>query len=1319
MLDFLRISTRPGKRGVIEIYPWFVVGKSNDLMIRGRDFYAVYIDKRNEWSTDEDDVTRIVDEEQDNFAAEYLKKHPDANVKICYMKNSSTRIISQWHQYCQKDMRDNFKNLDETITFANDETTRESYSSKRLPYPLVDEPHEAYDQLMSVLYSPEEREKIEWAVGSIITGDSKKIQKFIVLYGSAGTGKSTVLNIIQKLFEGYYSTFDSRALGSSSDSFALEAFKDNPLIAIQHDGDLSRIEDNTRLNSLVSHETMRVNEKFKPTYSNKFISFLFMGTNKPVRITDAKSGLMRRLIDVTPTGNKIPAREYKDLIKRIGFELGGIAWHCREVYLSDPDKYDNYIPVNMMGATNDFYNFVLDQYFNFESEDAITLGVAYERYKQYCTDANVSYPLPRRAFKEELKNYFREFDDRYTMDDGTRIRSYYTGFKKETFNYQSESTYSSSHTYQLSLEQHSSLLDTMLADCPAQYATDEGIPGSKWSNVHTKLSDLDTSRLHYVKVPKNHIVIDFDIKNEAGEKSREKNLEEAAKWPSTYAEFSKGGSGVHLHYIYDGDVSKLKPIYAKDIEVKVFTGGSSLRRRLTMCNDIPVAHISSGLPLKEVKEKTVNTKQIKNEQGLRRLISRHMRKEIMGYTKPSIDMIKKILDEAYENGVQYDLTNDMADALVEFAMSSTHNKEACLKIVNEMKLASEPIMAEPVEPSEDERPITFFDIEVYPNLYLVCWKYIGENNKCVRMFNPTAEEIQALSENRLVGFNCRRYDNHICYGRILGETNEQLYNRSQAIINNDKDAFFGGAYDFSYTDVYDFSSKKQSLKKFEIELGIHHQEMGIPWDQPVPEEMWDKVADYCCNDVIATEAVWNARQADFIAREILADVAGMNVNSTTNSLTTKIIFQGEKHPQSEFNYRDMGDISAIDTRIHQMRSNSEFEALDPQWTAFDDVGRPIFPGYKYKAGKSIYRDEEVGEGGYVYSEPGIYGNVALLDIASMHPSSIIAEELFGPQYTKRFREIVEARIAIKHKDFEAAKNMLGGVLAKYLDDPDKAKALAQALKIAINSVYGLTAAHFDNPFRDKRNKDNIVAKRGALFMVNLKHEVRKRGFIVAHIKTDSIKIPDATPEIIQFVMDYGKLYGYTFEHEDTYERMCLVNDAVYIAKSQDGHWSATGTQFAVPYVFKTLFSHEPIIFSDYCETKAVSGNSSIYLDMNETLGEDEHNYIFVGRVGLFTPIKPGCGGGELFREKDGKYYAVTGTKGYRWLESEMVKELGKEDCIDESYYEQLVAEAKDEIRSYSIIEDVRHGVTDWFFTDIPYKSLEYKDGIPQYDIEFE
>lgn len=1330
MIDFLMISTRSTKRGVIEIYPKFIIKKSSDLMIRGGDFYAIWLEDRGLWSTDEQDALQLIDRELDRYAEEN-RKNFDSSVKVLHMWDSESGMIDSWHKYCQKQMRDSFHMLDEKLIFSNTPTNKKDYASKKLKYPLEEGTINAYDKLMSTLYSETEREKIEWAIGSIVCGDSKKLQKFMVLYGAAGTGKSTVLNIIQQLFDGYYSVFDAKALGSSSNSFALEAFKSNPLVAIQHDGDLSRIEDNTRLNSLVSHELMTVNEKFKSTYANRFKCFLFMGTNKPVKITDAKSGLIRRLIDVSPSGDKLSPKEYKTVMKQIEFELGAIAYHCQNVYLANPGMYDDYIPVAMLGASNDFYNFIIDSYHVFKKEDGTTLKASWEMYKTYCDEAKVPFPFSQRIFKEELKNYFRDYKERFNLDDGTRVRSYYIGFRTEKFEEQTISEKEEPEQKLIEFKAQPSIFDKECADCPAQYATSSEIPTSKWEKVKTKLSSIDTSKLHYVKVPENHIVIDFDIPDKDGNKSFELNLKEASKWPPTYAELSKSGQGIHLHYIYAEDPAKLSRVYDDHIEVKVFNGKSSLRRKLTKCNNLPFATINSGLPLKGEKQ-VINFEGVKSEKGLRTQIKRNLNKEYHPATKPSIDFIYKILEDAYASDLHYDVT-DMRNAVLAFAASSTHQADYCIKLVNKMQFKS---ADQSSGTKNDDAKLVFYDVEVFPNLFLVNWKIEGEGKPVVRMINPTSAEIEELMRFRLVGFNCRRYDNHILYARLMGYTNEQLFSLSNRIINGSANCFFGEAYNVSYTDVYDFCSKKQSLKKWEIELGIHHQELGLPWDQPVPEEMWTKVAEYCDNDVIATEAVFNARKADFTARQILADVAGMTVNDTTNSLTTKIIFGNNRKPQDQFNYRFMGEVTPDCEPWTITEDMVLYDHLgDENFTLFNKDGKPVFPGYTFEGGKSIYRGEEVGEGGYVYAEPGMYSNIALLDIASMHPSSIVAEELFGPEYTKRFNDILQARIAIKHKEFDKAKKMLNGALAKYLTDEAAASDLAQALKIAINSVYGLTSASFDHPFRDNRNKDNIVAKRGALFMVNLKHEVQRRGFIVAHIKTDSIKIPDATPEIIQFVMDYGKQYGYNFEHEATYDRMCLVNDAVYIAKYKDGkhagEWTATGTQFQVPYVFKKLFSKEPIEFEDMCETKSVT--SALYLDMNEGLpdvselekelerivkrakefgvtmdlsgnsGDAEldplvkeiakgHNYHFIGKVGQFCPIKPGCGGGILLRETENKktgekgYAAATGSKGFRWLESEMVRELGKENDIDRTYYNNLVDEAVKSLSSYGDFE---------------------------------
>ena len=1319
MIDFLFIARRTGKHGVIEIYPKLIIKHSKDLMIRGGDFYAIWLQERGLWSTDEQDALQLIDRELDNYADAH--KADFDNYRVLHMWDAESGMIDIWHRYCQRQMRDSFVMLDEKLIFSNTDVKKEDYASKRLPYPLEQGSIKAWNELMSVLYAPDERMKIEWAIGAIVNGDSKKIQKFMVMYGAPGTGKSTVINIIQKLFAGYYSAFDAKVLGSSSNAFALEAFKANPLIAIQHDGDLSRIEDNTRINSLVSHESMTVNEKFKSAYENRFKCFLILGTNNPVRITNAKSGIVRRLIDVEPTGNKVPAKKYEELISQIDFELGAIAWYCRNVYENNKHAYDDYIPIRMLSASNDMYNFMEDSYYVFKKEDGVSLQVAWEMYKNFCTSTNVPYMSSRRVFKEELMNYFRDYKERVNTDSGERIRSYYSGFKTEKFEKKSDFGASIPEKAKSWVDfkvQHS-VLDDICKDCPAQYANETGTPTQKWEKVKTKLADLDTSRLHYVKVPENHIVIDFDIPGKDGKKSFERNLEAASKWPKTYAELSKSGAGIHLHYIYSGDASKLSRIYDEHIEVKVFTGKSSLRRKLSKCNDIPVAPISSGLPMKG--EKMVSTDRVQSEKALRVLIMRNLNKEIHPYTKPSIDFIYKILEDAYNSDLTYDV-DDMRNSILGFAASSTNQADACLKIVSKMHFKSK----EPTAVVTYEAPIVFFDCEVFPNLLLVNWKFQSTPDKeeptVYRLINPSADDIAKLAQYRLIGFNNRKYDNHILYARMIGWSVEAIYNLSQQIIN-EHTGFFGEAYNFSYTDIYDFSAKKQSLKKFEIELGIHHQELGLPWDQPVPEEKWEEVARYCDNDVLATEAVFNARHADFVAREILADVAGMTVNDTTNSLTTRIIFGKEKNPRLVYTDLATGESDdLIEVEPDILTKNTYLNA---------------FPGYEWVKGEdgrmhNMFRGTDLGLGGYVYAEPGMYWNVALLDVASLHPHSAVALNYFG-EYTKNFNDLMDVRIYVKHKEYDKAKKLFNGKLAKYLDDPKQAKALSQALKIAINSVYGLTSATFENPFRNRKNANNIVALRGALFMRTLQDEVQQRGFTVAHIKTDSIKIPDATPEIIDFCMKFAKKYGYTFEHEATYEKMCLVNDAVYIARYLDAdqcqaqygympekneehsrEWTATGTQFQIPYVFKTLFSHEPVVFADLCQTKTVS-KGAIYLDKNEDLPEGEHKYIFVGRVGSFCPIKLGCGGAVLLRESgvndagEKTYAAVGGSKGYRWLESEMVHELQMEKDIDRSYFDKMADDAADAIAKYGdyewfVADDA--GMPPWQKPDMPWDDVQ-------------
>ncbi len=1363
-MDILKPKYR--ERGkALEVYPSFIVNNhSQDIMTRANDFYAIWDEESQLWLTDEQIVINRVDDELKKYAEEVRaeeEKKAEAqdrqkkSVKTALMIDSDSGAIDKWHKFVQKQLRANFCILNQHVFFSNQETHKEDYASFKLPYPLAKGDISAYDELVGTLYDPGERRKIEWAIGSVIAGDSKKIQKFLVFYGKPGAGKGTIMDIIRGLFKGYTTSFIAKEIVKESNSFSLEPFRNNPLVGIQSDGNLSRIIDNSQLNTLISHEELFVAVKHRDGYFANFNTFLFLSSNYPVQITDSLSGLIRRLIDVYPSGKKIPRKRYDQLINDVTYEYGAIAYHCLEVYNSlGYDYYDDYIPEAMIKMTNPVYGFVDAYLLELLQKDGFTLKELWKMYSAYAEEAKLKSPMRMMDFQNEIKNYFSNFEEDVWIDK-SHLRKYYSGFIKDKFTNPHDDVSSQEqkddNSSWIVLKSQPSLFDSTHGDCVAQYANQDDKPSYSWDNVSTRLCDIDTSKCHYAMLPENEVVLDFDHKNPDGSKSLEKNIEAASEWAETYCEVSKGG-GLHLHYYYTGDIGELSRFAGENVEVKfksLTSDGFKLRRKLTLCNDIPIKEISSGLPKAKRKECITELK-FENEKHLRNMIARCLEKKHHGHTAPEVDYIKKILDDAYaDESFVYDI-RDLTSKILSFALSSHNQSVRCLDVVSQMhfccKSAESCDRKNDIQPiisgaSDEKKPIVIFDTEVFKNLFVICWKKKGKGDCIHSMINPTAGEVRRFVESyRIVGYNCRKYDNHMLYAAMLGYTNMELYRLSQDIISKKKDSYFAGAYNLSYTDVFDFLSEKKSLKWWEIKLKIKHLELGrfhIKWDQTVEEKDFPKVALYCGNDVAATEAVWDANEDDWIARQILADIAGMSVNTTTNTLTTKIIFGDEKNP----------DLVYTDLKTGR-QWNSAGEELP-----YDPNNNNQFPDYEFKYnpedGKyhNMYKDIDVGFGGRIFSLPGYYENVALLDSASHHPTSAENLNAFG-KYTKRYSDLKRERIFIKHKEFDKAKDLFEGKLAKYLIDPKQAKKLAKALKLAINSVYGLTSAKFDNPFRDTRNKNNIVALRGALFMCVLQEEVEKRGYKVIHIKTDSIKIPNADDYIINFVIEFGRKYGYEFEHESTYKKMVLLNDADYIAYDADfegpiGYdsegvwrtpWTATGDRFSTPFLFKAMFSKEPISFEDYCEFK--SSKTALYLDENEgypdvsqeehklstnesriksmqkrfakkygdNIPEEElnkikdielenaqlknyipegHNYQFIGKYGQFTPVVPGVGGGGLYVEAStGTYNSAQGAKGYLWMESDDVIRRGLQEYIDKGYYGEMVDKALDDIGKY-------------------------------------
>jgi hypothetical protein len=134
----------------------------------------------------------------------------------------------------------------------------------------------------------------------------------------------------------------------------------------------------------------------------------------------------------------------------------------------------------------------------------------------------------------------------------------------------------------------------------------------------------------------------------------------------------------------------------------------------------------------------------------------------------------------------------------------------------------------------------------------------------------------------------------------------------------------------------------------------------------------------------------------------------------------------------------------------------------------------------------------------------------------------------------------------------------------------------------------------------------------------------------------------------------------------------------------DGTWTAVGAQFQHPYVFKELFSHDPIEFDDLCEVKNVT-QGTMYLDYHGA--EDISDMIHVGRTGSFMPVR--YDGAQLWRIKDGKKYHVTGTKDYMWIDRELARyrDSINELFTDMDYFESLKEDAVRAIEQFQTFEE--------------------------------
>jgi hypothetical protein len=316
--------------------------------------------------------------------------------------------------------------------------------------------------------------------------------------------------------------------------------------------------------------------------------------------------------------------------------------------------------------------------------------------------------------------------------------------------------------------------------------------------------------------------------------------------------------------------------------------------------------------------------------------------------------------------------------------------------------------------SQDENLI-FYDIEVFAQDALIVFKDI--NKKLLKVFHNNFVQLADFIKGKtLVGFNNYYYDDKILIYMLDKKTPEQIKELNDKIIGGENVKYIGKPRFKSLDCFQQIDVSMPSLKKIEGNMGRMILESSVPFtiDRPLTSQEFDEVLHYCAYDVDTTIDIYKKRVKSYFKPkislvEMLKREDAMKWNTTTISANLLL-----KKPLPKW-----ADIRVPDWMLDIVPPEVKELWLDK------DKGSVTIHAFN--------NEIQFGFGGL----HGAHNNmkktkkVKLLDVTSMYPNIILLLNCLG-YATEQYREILQRRIAIKHKDY----------------------ILSDALKLILNSVYG-------------------------------------------------------------------------------------------------------------------------------------------------------------------------------------------------------------------------------------------------------------------------
>lgn len=394
-----------------------------------------------------------------------------------------------------------------------------------------------------------------------------------------------------------------------------------------------------------------------------------------------------------------------------------------------------------------------------------------------------------------------------------------------------------------------------------------------------------------------------------------------------------------------------------------------------------------------------------------------------------------------------------------------------------------------------DKDLLFYDIEVFAHDAFVVFKDI--DGKLVRCFKNKFHGIWDVIEGKtLVGFNNYWYDDKILSEMLRGFTPEQLKKTNDKIINEDYKGFIDSR--LRTLDVFQqISVSRSGLKKIEGNMGkmILESSVSFDIDRPLSDSEYQEVFEYCCYDVDMVIEIWKLRKKSYFEPKLTllkryGNPRAAKWNTTTisaNMLINKPLPKWSGHRVPE----DMMELVPPDVK--------------DMWNSINAIGGE--PSKKSITVNEFGNSIQFGFGGLhgVPKNKKRFENVILSDVGSMYPSIIHNLNVLGGA-TSLYESIRVERLEVKHKD----------------------KTLSDALKLILNSVYGLLKNQYSTLYNPRASA--TVCIYGQIILYELCRRLSQTCEI-SNINTDGVAYTSDNEEYLAICKEWEEEFQFGLEHE--------------------------------------------------------------------------------------------------------------------------------------------------------------------------------------------